>query len=307
MSFAPIASERLDLRPLLASDAAALFSLLDDHEIARQTPNLPCPYGYDMAVRWIAESRPSLYAGEEFLFGAFTRTCASLAAVIKLALDPALPEAEIGYWVDARHRRRGIAGEAVRKVADFAFATLGLARLSAGVLDGNPASLRVLAKAGFRETRRGKIGERAASFHTLDATPAKGLPLYVAAVAMIDDYGRVLIAKRPAGKAMAGLWEFPGGKVEPGERPRAALARELSEELALEATLSDLWPFAMASHRYPKFQLLMPLLLCRRWSGAPQPREGQAIAWATANALARFPIPAADAPLVEELSPLLAP
>jgi 8-oxo-dGTP diphosphatase len=165
----------------------------------------------------------------------------------------------------------------------------------------------VLANAGFRETRKGEIGERAASFHCLDAVPAKGLPLYVAAVAMIDDYGRVLLAKRPAGKAMAGLWEFPGGKIERGERPRAALARELSEELAVEASLGDLWPYAIASHAYAEVQLLMPLLLCRRWSGTPEPREGQSIAWATAKALARFPMPAADAPLVEELSPLLAP
>lgn len=307
MSFAPIASERLDIRPLVASDAAALFSLLDDQEIDRQTPGLPRPYGFDMAVRWIAESRPGLYAGEEFLLGAFTRPDRKLAAVVKLALDPALPEAEIGYWVEARHRRRGIAGEAVRKVAAFAFVTLGLARLTAGVLDGNAASLRVLAAAGFRETRKGEIGERAASFHQLDATPAKNLPLYVAAVAMIDDHGRVLLAKRPPGKAMAGLWEFPGGKIEPGERPRAALARELSEELAVEASLSDLWPYAIASHAYADFQLLMPLLLCRRWSGTPEPREGQSLAWATAKALARFPMPAADAPLVEELSPLLAP
>ncbi len=307
MSFVPIASERLDIRPLVASDAAALFSLLDDGEIARQTPGLPRPYGFDMALRWIAESRPGLYAGEEFLLGAFTRPDGKLAAVVKLALDPALPEAEIGYWVELRLRRRGIANEAVRKVAAFAFATLGLERLTAGVLDGNQASRRVLAQAGFREVRRGEIGESAASFHRLEATPAAGLPLYVAAVAMIDDYGRVLLAKRPPGKAMAGLWEFPGGKVEPGERPRAALARELSEELAVEASLSDLWPYAIASHAYADFQLLMPLLLCRRWSGDPHPREGQRIAWATAKALARFPMPAADAPLVEELSPLLAP
>lgn len=307
MSFAPLTSDRLDLRPLAAVDAEALAALLDDAEIARQTPGMPRPYPREAAVRWIAQSRPQLYAGEEFLFGGFRRPGGALAVVVKLALDSALPEAEIGYWVAAADRGKGLASEAVGRIAAFAFATLGLERLGAGVLDGNPASLRVLGQVGFGERRRGTIDERPASFHVLEAGSAAGQPLYVAAVAMIDDHGRVLLAKRPPGKAMAGLWEFPGGKVEPGERPRPALARELSEELGVEVALADLWPFTIASHRYDDFHLLMPLMLCRRWSGVPSAREGQDIAWATARALAAFPMPAADAPLVAELAPLLAP
>ena len=137
MSFAPLASNRLDLRPLAAVDAEALAALLDDAEIARQTTAMPCPYTREAAVRWIAQSRPQLYAGEEFLFGGFWRPGGALAVVVKLALDSALPEAEIGYWVAAADRGKGLAGEAVGRIAAFSFATLGLERVCAGVLDGN--------------------------------------------------------------------------------------------------------------------------------------------------------------------------
>ena len=105
---------------------------------------------------------------------------------------------------------------------------------------------------------------------------------------------------------MAGLWEFPGGKVEPGERPAITLARELSEELGVEIGVGDFEPFAIASHRYDDFQLLMPLMLCRRWPNMPHGKEGQALAWATGSELSNFPMPAADIPLVTELERLLA-
>jgi 8-oxo-dGTP diphosphatase len=120
----------------------------------------------------------------------------------------------------------------------------------------------------------------------------------VAAVALIDPDGRVLIAQRPHGKAMAGLWEFPGGKVELGETPEAALIRELDEELGIGTWESCLAPLSFASHGYPDFHLLMPLYACRRWDGAPQPREHAALNWAKAQDLGQFPMPPADRPLV---------
>jgi len=120
----------------------------------------------------------------------------------------------------------------------------------------------------------------------------------VAAVALIDADGRVLLARRPAGKDMAGLWEFPGGKVNPGETPEAALIRELDEELGIETWNSCLAPLTFASHAYDSFHLLMPLYACRRWQGTPQPREGQELAWVRASDLARYPMPPADLPLV---------
>ena len=131
----------------------------------------------------------------------------------------------------------------------------------------------------------------------------------VAACALIDSDGRVLITQRPAGKIMAGFWELPGGKLEPGERPEDTVIREMREELGVLIKEACLAPFTFASHSYPEFHLLMPLFLCRRWEGIPQPHEGQGIAWVKPKDLAlnpaRYPMPAADIPLIPMLRDLL--
>jgi 8-oxo-dGTP diphosphatase len=127
----------------------------------------------------------------------------------------------------------------------------------------------------------------------------------VAAVALIDADGRVLLAQRPEGKAMAGLWEFPGGKVDAGETPERALIRELAEELGIDVSASCLAPFTFASYTYSDFHLLMPLYLCRRWSGIPRPREGQRLTWVRPARLAEYPMPPADKPLLSSLRDLL--
>lgn len=129
--------------------------------------------------------------------------------------------------------------------------------------------------------------------------------LLVVAVALIDADNRVMIARRPPGKAMAGLWEFPGGKVHDGETPEQALARELAEELGIDTAPACLAPFTFASHRYPDFHLLMPLYLCRKWRGEVRPREGQEIKWVRAARLADFDMPPADKPLVAMLRDFL--
>ena len=120
----------------------------------------------------------------------------------------------------------------------------------------------------------------------------------VSAVALIDADGRVLLAQRPEGKSLAGLWEFPGGKVEPGETPEAALIRELHEELGIDTWKSCLAPLTFASHSYEDFHLLMPLFACRRWQGIVQAQEGQKLAWVRARDLASYPMPPADIPLI---------
>jgi 8-oxo-dGTP diphosphatase len=127
----------------------------------------------------------------------------------------------------------------------------------------------------------------------------------VAACALVDVDGRVLIAQRPAGRPMAGLWEFPGGKIESGERPEQSLIRELKEELGIGVREECLAPLTFASHPYPDFHLLMPLYVCRRWEGTVTPQEGQKLAWVRPNKLRDYEMPPADVPLIAHLATLL--
>ena len=129
--------------------------------------------------------------------------------------------------------------------------------------------------------------------------------LTVAACALVDPDGRVLLAQRPEGKPMAGLWEFPGGKVETGETPEQTLIRELEEELGIVVKEACLAPLTFASHTYPEFHLLMPLYVCRRWDGIVTAREGQRLSWVRPNRLRDYPMPPADVPLVAHLTTLL--
>lgn len=133
-----------------------------------------------------------------------------------------------------------------------------------------------------------------------NTAPLKSAPplLAVAAAILVNTEGEILLAQRPAGKAMAGLWEFPGGKIETGETPEAALVREMAEELGITITLDNLTPFTFASHSYENIHLLMPLYLCRLWNGTPIPQEGQELAWVHPENLGDYPMPPADLPLI---------
>lgn len=129
--------------------------------------------------------------------------------------------------------------------------------------------------------------------------PSTNLPtLLVVAVALLDSDGRILLARRPEGKSMAGLWEFPGGKVGAQESPEAALVRELEEELGIITSPHCLWPLTFASHPYAAFHLLMPLYRCQQWQGMPSPKEGQELAWVKPSELSQYPMPPADLPLI---------
>jgi 8-oxo-dGTP diphosphatase len=139
----------------------------------------------------------------------------------------------------------------------------------------------------------------------MPATAAEPPVVLVSAVALVDADGRVLLAQRPAGKSMAGLWEFPGGKVNPGETPETALIRELTEELGIDVAASCLAPLTFASYSYPDFHLLMPLYVCRKWSGIPVAREGQRLSWVRPAQLGDYPMPPADKPLIAMLRDLL--
>jgi 8-oxo-dGTP diphosphatase len=250
----------------------------------------------------------------------------------------------LGYWVGRRFWGHGVAAEAAGRLARWALANLHLDQLTASVAQDNAASVAVLRRIGFRQTGTGhetfasRVGKQpvlrfeatrddlfgpaaapaAPSVSVLAEQPATAAgqaeivpasaeqPLVlVAACALIDADGRVLLARRPEGKTMAGLWEFPGGKLHPGETPEAALIRELREELDVDVAAACLAPFAFASHAYDRFHLLMPLYLCRRWRGRVRAKEGQTLAWVRPQALADYPMPPADRPLVPLLRDFL--
>ena len=219
----------------------------------------------------IARARARLLAGDGFAFLVRGRAGGPPFGLAELALDARGGASGALSWRPAAGRRdSGAARAAARCLAAFGFDTLGLSRI-------HGAARRPGAASG-----RARI-------------------LHVAAAALVDDRGRVLLARRPPGKAMAGLWEFPGGKVEPGERPRDTLAREMFEELGLEIPAAAFEPWDIVCHDYDDFRLLMPLMRCPAPPAAPCPREGQAVRWTPPERLRDFPMPPADKPLVERL------
>jgi 8-oxo-dGTP diphosphatase len=322
--FQPLVTERLILRPLEPSDAEALHRLVNDWEVSRTLAAVPFPYPRQLADEWIASSRREL-AGGTACHLAITGDDGGqeiLVGVVGLRVSGKGRSGRLGYWVGRRFWGHGVATEAAGKLARWALANLDVDRLEANVAADNPASSTVLQRIGFRETGRGsevfvsRGGEhpvlhyeatRDDLFPEVEPETEAGVkPLVlVAACALIDADGRVLLARRPEGKRMAGLWEFPGGKLGPGETPEAALIRELKEELGIDVSVACLAPFVFASHAYERFHLLMPLYLCRRWKGIPQAREGQTLSWVRPEKLSDFPMPPADRPLVPLLRDFL--
>ena len=296
-AFAPLATERLLLRPLIAADAPTLHNLVNNWEVACSLANVPFPYPRALADEWIASTTRELAAGTAYHLAITGRDGATetLVGVVGLRADAAARTGRLGYWVGHGFWGHGVATEAAGRLARWALANLDLDRLEATVVADNPASLAVLRRIGFRETGRGTETFRARGgrqpvvlltatredlFGKADAPAPGSVPLppgataaapdgakplvLVAACALIDRDGRVLLARRPEGKTMAGLWEFPGGKLAPGETPEAALIRELKEELGIDVTASCLGAFAFASHAYERFHLLMPLFLLHK-------------------------------------------
>jgi 8-oxo-dGTP diphosphatase len=330
-AFAPLRTERLMLRPLRAGDAADLHRLVNDWDVAKMLARVPFPYPRALADEWIASTHALIAEGRAWHLAivALEQEKEVLLGCVGLTLRAERNQAELGYWVGRRSWGQGLGAEAAGRLARWALANLDIARLVASALVENPRSHALLRRIGFRQ-----VGEAAQDFLSrggampvltfeltradlpAEAPPAPAPPaadqapvgrriVLVSAVALIDADGRVLLARRPEGKAMAGLWEFPGGKVDPGETPEAALIRELREELAIDVAESCLAPFAFASHGYGDFHLLMPLYLCRRWEGMVTPQEGQALAWVRPQKLADYPMPPADKPLVALLRDFL--
>lgn len=309
----PLDAANLILRRPEEADIPALVSLAGNWEVARHTAFIPHPYGEGDARTFIAEAPNTAADGAHVVFALERRTKPGLIGCAGLIIDG--DAAEIGYWIGQPYWGRGFAGEAVRRLLRLAFGVLGLERVHAEILSDNPPSMRVLDKAGFKQGdeligERGRCLDRSVVVYEISrrdwiAGEAAKPRVLVVAAALIDADGRVLLARRPAGKTMAGLWEFPGGKVGEGETPEAALVRELAEELAVDVGESCLAPIAFASHPYDDFHLLMPLYVCRVWQGTPMPREGQLLKWVRPTAMAAMAMPPADAPLVAQLRDLL--
>ncbi len=303
----PIDTANLRLRRLMPADADEVARLLDDWEVARHTTNLPFPYSHQDAERFIGKVASEMAAGRSVVFAVEERLTRRLVGCVGATITDG--SAEIGYWFGQEHWGRGYATESLRRALRVLFVNFGLDLVWASVAPENLASRRVLDKAGFVFDRR-QPAEMPARGTTADldflalprqawqAAMAARPMLLVAAAALIDVDGRVLLAQRPAGKSMAGQWEFPGGKLKPGETPEAALMRELNEELGIDVGQSCLAPLAFASHDYDQFHLLMPLFACRRWHGMVMAREGQKLAWVGSRRLADYVMPPADLPLV---------
>ncbi len=325
IAFTPIRTERLLLRPLRPTDAEALHRLINDWDVVRTLALVPYPYPRDLADSWIASTIQELLTGTAYHVAITGDENGEevLVGVIGLNLEGTTRVGRIGYWVGRRFWGHGVATEATDRLVRWALANLDIDRVRADVDMENPASAAVLRRIGFRETGQGTADfparggirpvwnfetTRDAIFGQTEApaseTGEKPL-LLVVACALIDIDGRILLARRPEGKKMAGLWEFPGGKLNPGEVPEAALIRELKEELGIDVSATCLAPFAFASHAYDSFHLLMPLYLCRRWKGTPTGRENQTLAWVRPQKLADYEMPAADKPLIPLLRDFL--
>jgi 8-oxo-dGTP diphosphatase len=304
---AEIETARLILRPPREADAPDIERYVSDPDVALKTANIPHPYPKGGALAWMR-------AASEATFVIARREDDALVGAIGL-MPRGDGTAELGYWIGKPFWGRGYASEAAQAVVAHGFARLVLRAIEAGAKPDNAASIRVQEKAGLSFDReemrpmpaRGGPQVQPVRRITFDQwCAANPVPtLLVAAVALVDADGRVLIAQRPEGKAMAGLWEFPGGKVAEGETPEAALIRELKEELGIDTVASCLAPFTFASHRYEDFHLLMPLYVCRKWQGTVRALEHAALKWVRPERLGDYEMPPADKPLVAMLRDLL--
>lgn len=303
----PLDTARMRLRRITLADALWIAELANDWEVARFT-RLPHPLTRAGAEEYIAEKIVAMPHGDAVVLVMEDRRDGTALGVIGLQIDRDGHRGELGYWLRRDRWGEGLVSEAVRRLQRLAFRVLGLDGLIADVVPDNVGSERVLEKTGF--TRGcGTVGcavrgdTLAAYRWTIDrqtwslSWSARPM-LLVTAVALVDVDGRVLLAQRPAGKSMAGLWEFPGGKIHIGETPESALIREMEEELGIDARESCLAPLTFASHDYDMFHLLMPLYVCRTWKGQVTAREGQQLIWVRPPRLSDYPMPPADVPLV---------
>ena len=309
VNIAVLETPRLRLRRLREDDIPALVEIAGAWEVSRYTAKIPHPFSEQDARGFIEKSILDRNANTRHVFGIERRIEGDLIGNIEVNMGSG--DDIFGYVLGQDFWGQGYGTEAAQAAVRFAFQRANKCDLAAAVHPANPASGRVLEKAGFVYSHintdlHGRCANVEAKVYVQkaedwfvreDAKPK----LLVTAVALIDADGRVLMAQRPGGKSMAGLWEFPGGKVHDDETPEVALVRELKEELDIDISESCLAPFTFASHAYEKFHLIMPLYLCRTWNGTVKGHEGQELQWIKPNRLNQLPMPPADIPLVAML------
>ncbi len=314
----PVRTDRLILRPPTLEDVADVVTLAGDPAVALATGDIPHPLTEAPIRAWIETVHRTHADGTGVVLVVTEADGGAVAGTVALVWRRHWPEAEMGYWIGQPFWGRGYATEAVRAVVDLGFETFDLTTVFSSTRGDNTASQRVLEKVGLcPDGRVLEVPAQARGQTWMQARRSLGRAdwtrrraerarvVLVVAAALVDSDGRVLLTQRPEGKAMAGLWEFPGGKVQPGETPEAALIRELKEELGVDARAACLAPLTFASHAYADFHLVMPLYILRNWQGTPAAREGQGMAWVRPARLRDYPMPAADRPLIPVIQDLL--
>ncbi|MBY0271804.1 MAG: GNAT family N-acetyltransferase [Alphaproteobacteria bacterium] len=298
--FLPVATERLTLRPLRVEDAVLIQHLLNDKDIAEKLRRVPHPYTFQDAETFVAFAQRSMAEGKCVILAIVRRSDQQFMGVIS-------SEGELGLWLGKPYWGQGYGTEAMGALVHFCFHVLKQKELKASALKTNAASRRIFEKLKFREVGTTEASSKAfegtqeavcyaSSFHDF-ITRYHGMkrPLvWVVAAILINEKGEMLISERSQGKALPGVWELPGGKMESGETPEISLIRELQEELGIQVREEDLEPLTFASYRYDTFHMIMPLYLCHKWEGSPHGAEGQNLAWVTYPDLALIPLPAAD-------------
>ncbi len=316
------------LRLIQKEDLKSIHNYINDWNVAKMLSNVPFPYPLDLLEKWIDSIIQQKKEGRSYHFAIIdsTSSAKTIIGCIGLSLNLAEQSAKIGYWIGQKYWGQNIATKTLTRLITWALTNLNINYIHATAADDNLASISVLKKCNFQPFGRGKekflaqATELPVSYFLLQredicpnttnltsfTTKNKDKKiLLVVAAALIDIEGQLLLARRPEGKSMAGMWEFPGGKVETGETPEAALIRELKEEINVNISKSCLAPFTFASYDYPDFHLLMPLYVCHRWKNEPMPKENQQLAWVTSAELDQYLVMEADKRFIPLLKDLL--
>lgn len=327
VSILPLKIDHYTLRLIQTEDLNALHPLINDWNVVRMLSQVPFPYPKPLLEKWIDSVIQEINTGASYHFSIIDDTNQQIVGCIGLRVDCKDQLGKIGYWIAHKYWGNKIASKALQRISTWALANLNINYIRATAADDNSASISVLKKCGYQSFGQGKekflarAAEQPVSYFLLqreDICPGKSPSslnpsspstpkkiLLVVAGALIDIDGRLLLARRPEGKSMAGMWEFPGGKIEPGETPEAALVRELKEEINVDVSQSCLAPFTFASYEYTDFHLLMPLYVCHKWKNLPEPKENQQLAWVTADELDNYLVMEADKPFIPLLKDLL--